>query len=500
MEGMQRGMRLGLLVVGAALLLAFLVLRHDPLTELFDRAPRDTAIAVVIPDMHELLERLSGDPEAADALTAWLGTDFEAMLAARDRLREGMAGPLVVYVRADGQTLLVARLTAKAAGALAAGERIEALDKRHLTYRANLGILEVGAEAERASLRHELPRTLSIYMRGSHLANLRVRGLGFVLKRLSPFERVVAPIRWNDRIRIDAVATCRQSGCTGVTSGAEVALQVREQQDFLQLWRELADPEEIRRFETEVYKGSIEADILSKLGPTYSIDVFRVSYPTPPKYALPCFRISIDLKDRAAGERLMDLLGRAFQDIRSRNPSFGFELVRDGSLWRIRPGEEERAMLGEGLNPAIVVEDRRIVFATYAAALSANAKPGDARGCRLVMSVDGAAVRGILEDMHEFIAQTQVNNRFRENIEPEVDREIDRRFDAAFREQKAKEAGEEGLAKFLYDQRVRLVQERLHAASQTPAYQSTLAEERDRVLRRIRVFDRLSVSVVSKHR
>lgn len=491
-------MRVALLAAGAALLLAFFLYPRDPLAELFDRAPEDTAIAIVIPDLHGVLERLSEDRALVDALAAWAGPDLEALLNARERLREGIAGPLVLYVRADGQALTVARLTARAAGALAAGTRIEELDRRNLTYRTHLRILEIGSETARASLRYELPRELSVYVRGPRLSNLPLRGLGFLFKRLAPFERVTATIRWDDRIRVRAVAACRRFDCVHVVSVAEAALQVREQQDFAALWRELADPEEIRRFE-QVYGGSVESDILSKLGPTYSLEVVRVRYPKPPKYALPCFRISIDLKERAAGERIVDLLGRAFHDIRARDPSFGFELVRDGTIWRIQPGEEERAMLGEGLDPAIAVEDRRIVFATYAPALRAPEKPGEARGCRLVLAVDGAAVRGILEDMLEFIAQTQVNNRFRENLEPEVDREMNRRFDPVFREQKIREAGEEGLAKFLYDQRMQLLQERLHAASQSEAYRATLAEERDRVRCRIRVFERFSLEVVSRH-
>jgi hypothetical protein len=110
--------------------------------------------------------------------------------------------------------------------------------------------------------------------------------------------------------------------------------------------------------------------------------------------------------------------------------------------------------------------------------------------------VKASVVKKILIELNDYISETIVNNRYRQNIEPKVVKEIERRFPPEVIELKRREIlkGLEGvknreaeadfrIAKFLYDKKIALIKEELSEVAKTAYYQKEVRREKREVLK-----------------
>ena len=297
--------------------------------------------------------------------------------------------------------------------------------------------------------------------------------------------------------------------------------------------------EELALFNRDVLdKKDLERDLLPLLGPEWGIALAKVDYERfgiKTKYPIPALIVFIDLKDKWAGDKIREMLNYFVANIGREETKRGgmppFTITeekykddaigyREGAIIRIKINGDEANAFGDAISPAIVIYKDAIIFSTFYPLLKEyNNKSVHSIGIGsdLALFVDMVSFIAVTRDMKEYIAQAIVNNRFRAGIEPEIEKEMSAKYDKS-RIEAIKSEIRRGInlsqlpansslekevsyrfSKYLYEEKIQLIQKKLGDISQTQRYMDEIASAKDRIehlINWIELINKLNVCVM----
>lgn len=298
-----------------------------------------------------------------------------------DPARAHLAGPLAVYLDRSLHWVALARLTRASAliagaevedGAAVAAQSPEALAR----HRAREGSLAQTAEFRALASRFYL--NLELLKPRGRLRDFSA--LGFELQSASPFVvRGRALYRGGlFRTYLERYVHAPPTGGPQGSSPIQGALT----EHFPRVWEEVThdlldaiDREKAEReaqiLSRDFLEGRPFRQFLERLGPTWGFSV------VPTSHAKPALVVWIDLPDEGTRDILAKMVHRAIHDgikvRRDRGLAPAFEVVAEGSVWRVKLASAPALRLGEALTPAYTFEKNRFVFSTCASVLTAPA-------------------------------------------------------------------------------------------------------------------------------
>lgn len=318
-----------------------------------------------------------------------------------------------------------------------------------------------------------------------------------------------------------------------------VFLQTTFQVNLQNFWSKLLEEQDIEYrkqiqnelvlFNKEILdKKDFARDFLPLLGPEWGIALVNVNYQDwdlKPKYPLPVFIMFLELKDKWAGEKLLEMLYRAISDmettLRKKGEEMPIKLIKEQFkeeiFVQVKLETRDAKALGKAFDPAFIIKPDRLIVCSWAPLIKKK-EVGQiyvptARDFHSGIFIDVNIIQKVLENFKDTIAQTMVNNKFRREIEPIVEKTMSAKYggtgierlkneirgrlnqkDFPNREEFEK-AVINHLSKYLYSERIQLIQDELGQFSQTQLYIDELklaSVEVERIIKILSFLDKIT--------